>query len=86
MLTRERSGAPPFLKLSAIGLTSYRCIIIGWNGYTLSVSCPFRFLYRLLSTKLALPLWPLARLAQDEELKNPDAPSVKREAEEDWGR
>jgi hypothetical protein len=38
------------------------------------------------STKLALPLWPLARLAQDEELKNPDAPSVKREAEEDWGR
>ena len=47
MLTRERSGAPPFLKLSAIGLTSYRCIIIGWNGYTSSVSCPFRFLYRL---------------------------------------
>jgi hypothetical protein len=39
-----------------------------------------------VSTKLALPLWPLARLAQDEELKNPDAPSMKREAEEDGVR
>jgi len=30
-----------------------------------------------------LSLWPLARLAQ---MKNPAAPAVKREAEEDWGK
>ena len=45
---------------------------------------PISLFVSSVSTKLALPLWPLARLAQDEVLKNPDAPSVKREAEEGW--
>jgi hypothetical protein len=43
MLTRERSGAPPFLKLSAIGLTSYRCIIIGWKDTRLLFRAHFAF-------------------------------------------
>ena len=39
--------------------------------------------HRLEAAGLALPIWPLARLAQVQE---PEAPAVKREAEEDWGR
>jgi hypothetical protein len=32
---------------------------------------------------IALPLWPIARLA---EVQEPERAGVKREAEEDWGR
>ena len=39
---------------------------------------PISLFVSSVSTKLALSLWPLARLAQDEELKNPDAPCSAR--------
>ena len=39
--------------------------------------------HRLEAARLALPIRPLARLAQVQE---PAAPAVRREAEEDWGR
>jgi hypothetical protein len=39
--------------------------------------------HRVQAQGLALLLLPLARLTQDEE---PEAPAVKREAEEDWGK
>ena len=39
--------------------------------------------HRVQAARLALPLWPVAGLA---EVQEPAAPAVKREAEEDWGR
>jgi ATP-dependent DNA ligase len=39
--------------------------------------------HRIEAPWLALPLRPLEGLA---EIKNPEAPAVKREAEEDWGK
>jgi hypothetical protein len=38
---------------------------------------------RVQAARLALPLRPVAALGQS---KNPAAPAVKREAEEDWGK
>ena len=38
--------------------------------------------HRVEAARLTLSVWPVARLAEDE---NPNAPAVKREAEEDWG-
>ena len=39
--------------------------------------------HRVEAVGLVLSLWPDDRLAQDE---NPEAPAVKREAEEEWGK
>jgi hypothetical protein len=41
------------------------------------------FDHRVEAEGLGLPFRPLARLAQ---MKNVDAPAVKREAQEDWGK
>jgi hypothetical protein len=70
MLTRERSSAPPFLKLSAIGLTSRRCIHHRFERINAFCFVPIslRFvLYRLYRRGPFHPLRSLARLAQDEE-------------------
>jgi hypothetical protein len=76
MLTCERSGAPPFLKLSTIGLTSCRC-----THHRLDRINPFVPI-SLFVPSVSLKTRAIRSCRSPDWLKvnNPDVPAVKREA------
>jgi hypothetical protein len=80
MRTHERFDAPPFLKLSATGLTSCRCTHHRLERINAFCFMPISLLYRFVSSVSPKPRAIRscrARLAQE----NPDAPAVKARAD-----
>src|SRR5262245_17702561 len=67
MLTRERSGAPPFLKLSPIRLISCLCTHHRLERIDAFCFVPISLFVLSVSPKPGHPLLPLAGLAEDEE-------------------